>query len=212
MYLCMEKVGIYRITNKTTNRFYIGSSKKIDGRWADHFIRLRLGKHVNCFLQSDFDNFGESDFTFEILELVDESKMLERETDYINELKPFWPIGYNILEYAAGGDFKYHPKRNAIYQKYFTNNVGQSNPFHGKKHSVETLQKMKLAVKTRTTRKYTIQISNPEMDFVMNAYKTTHSVKGIVKLATNNGMCLGRCKVKRILQSHQSLIVPSVCG
>lgn len=195
----MKNCGIYKITNQTTKRFYIGSSKEINSRWADHLIRLRLGKHVNYFLQSDFNTFGESDFVFEILEFVDASLQLITEQKYLDLYKPFWPTGYNISDVTGGGDFKFHPKREEIYQKYFTNNIGQSNPFHGKKHSEETLRKMRLAAQNRNRRTFLMPISESEKTFVLDSYKEIHSVKGIVKLETNNGMCLGRTKVRKIL-------------
>lgn len=61
--------GIYTITNKTTDRLYIGESLDIYRRWHDeHIPQLRKDCHYNKELQNDFNKYGEDNFDFEILE------------------------------------------------------------------------------------------------------------------------------------------------
>ncbi len=61
--------GIYTITNKITGKLYIGESLDIYRRWHDeHIPQLRKNRHYNKALQSDFNKYGEENFSFEILE------------------------------------------------------------------------------------------------------------------------------------------------
>lgn len=61
--------GIYTITNKVTGKLYIGESLDIYRRWHDeHIPQLRKNRHYNKELQKDFNNYGEENFIFEILE------------------------------------------------------------------------------------------------------------------------------------------------
>lgn len=82
------KSGVYKLINKATGDFYIGSSKKLEQRVRHHFYLLKRGRHCNKFLQSSFDKNGIENFTSEVLEWTDQSKLLEREQYWIDTLKP----------------------------------------------------------------------------------------------------------------------------
>lgn len=86
--------GIYKITNKINGKFYIGSAVNCFQRWY---------KKYNNHLESAFKKYGRENFTFEILEEVeDKSKLLEREQIYLDTMKPYIPdIGYNLCETAG---------------------------------------------------------------------------------------------------------------
>ena len=45
------KSGIYKIINKTTKKFYLGSSLNLSSRFYNHLRLLRLGKHHSKHLQ-----------------------------------------------------------------------------------------------------------------------------------------------------------------
>lgn len=62
--------GIYKIINAATDSFYIGSAVDLRRRKARHFSELRHGKHNNGHLQAAFDLYGESNFSFIVLEYV----------------------------------------------------------------------------------------------------------------------------------------------
>lgn len=47
----MKICGVYKITNKETGKFYIGSSVDIRQRWYAHKSKLRRGVHSNQHLQ-----------------------------------------------------------------------------------------------------------------------------------------------------------------
>ena len=68
--------GIYSITNKVNNKVYIGSSKNIFNRKSQHYSELRGNYHVNIFLQRAWNKYGEHNFKFEIVEVVQDIDML----------------------------------------------------------------------------------------------------------------------------------------
>lgn len=63
--------GIYQITNKINGKKYIGSSINVFKRWKQHVADLHYGLHHSHLLQKDWDKYGLNDFTFEILEYVE---------------------------------------------------------------------------------------------------------------------------------------------
>jgi|ERR1035437_3101936 group I intron endonuclease len=198
----MIKCGIYKITSKIDDKFYIGSAKDIDVRWKDHLLRLRTNTHVNSFLQDVFNAYGKENLMFEIIELTAEKELMGREDYYLNVLKPFGRNGYNISWTGTGGDFKYHPEKERIYRDYLKNNVGERNPFYGKKHSLLTIEKMRIAASKRIRRKFKKCISENDISFIKEASLTINSVKGIVRFAKESGITLGRTKIKKVLQSN----------
>ena len=62
--------GIYKLLNSVNDNFYIGSAVDLKRRKARHFSELRNGKHNNRHLQAAWDKYGETAFSFIILEHV----------------------------------------------------------------------------------------------------------------------------------------------
>ena len=60
--------GIYKITNITNNKVYIGSSVNISNREYKHFWMLDKGIHDNEYLQKSYNKYGKDVFIFEIVE------------------------------------------------------------------------------------------------------------------------------------------------
>ena len=57
---------VYKILNLKNNRVYIGSTVDFEIRKAEHLGQLRSNKHINRFLQSDFNIYGEENFSFSL--------------------------------------------------------------------------------------------------------------------------------------------------
>ena len=81
-----EISGVYKITNKVTGDFYIGSSKNIKFRWAWHWWPSAWKKQPNFRLYKDMARLGKDNFTFEVLEETVELHI--REQYWIDKLKP----------------------------------------------------------------------------------------------------------------------------
>jgi group I intron endonuclease len=93
--------GIYQIMNTKNGKIYIGSAKNITYRWNQHLHELYLNIHKNYKLQNDYNKFGIESFSFSILEIViDKKLLLNREQYYIDCLDSI-EDNYNILSYTS---------------------------------------------------------------------------------------------------------------
>ncbi len=105
--------GIYKILNKQTSDYYIGSSKNIHKRWTTHKHDLNKNNHHNSFLQRAWNKYGSENFIFEIIEECNIELLLEKEQIYLNNNPK-----YNIGLIASGGDnLTNHPNRDNIIKK-----------------------------------------------------------------------------------------------
>ena len=87
----MEKIsGIYKITNKITGDFYIGSSKNVKRRWGEHKKPSTWKRFPNSQLYQDMQKFGVDNFAFEVIEEVEESFLKEKEQKFIETLNPIY--------------------------------------------------------------------------------------------------------------------------
>ena len=84
----MKIIGIYKITNTITGDFYIGSSKNVKIRWANHKCQSTWKKHPNNPMYIDMQKYGLDKFAFEIIAEVEEDKLKEAEQKFIELLKP----------------------------------------------------------------------------------------------------------------------------
>lgn len=114
--------GIYKIINIVNNKFYMGSSKNIEERWAQHKRDLRRGDHHSIHLQRAWNMYGESNFQFIVFQTCEESLLFPIEQKLLNEYKP-WEVGYNVSPSASGGDLlSLHPNKSDII-KSITNTI-----------------------------------------------------------------------------------------
>ena len=84
----MKISGVYKITNTITGDFYIGSSKNIKHRWAQHKCKSTWNKQPNNPMYIDMQKYGVDNFDFQILEEVEEGKLKDAEQKFIETLKP----------------------------------------------------------------------------------------------------------------------------
>lgn len=93
----IRKIGIYKIYCCIDNKSYIGSSVNLNVRLGKHKNMLRRGIHKNNHLQNAWNLYGEINFSFEIVEIVEDKFWLRaREQAWINRLRCFdRDYGYN---------------------------------------------------------------------------------------------------------------------
>ena len=65
---------IYRITNMSNGKFYIGSADSFARREWQHKYALRRKGHKNPHLQAAWDKYGEEMFVFEVVEQIPEGE------------------------------------------------------------------------------------------------------------------------------------------
>ena len=129
----MEISGVYKITNTITGDFYIGSSKNVKKRWADHKWPSTWKNHPNNPMYLDMQKYGIDKFVFEILAEVEPEQLKEMEQEFIETLKPT----YNSRN-ANGLDVEKRKEYQKKYQKeYYKSEIGK-----------ESLKKLIINIKT----------------------------------------------------------------
>lgn len=124
--------GVYKITNKITDDFYIGSSKNIIRRWSNHKCPSTWKKRPGMLLYKAFRQYGLENFDFVIVEETD--SLYEREQYFIDLLKPEYNIrtvttGMTIKEYYRSYNNQlcfYKGKQltlNALTQRFWRDNL-----------------------------------------------------------------------------------------
>lgn len=96
-------IGIYKIVNKVTGKYYVGSSINTSRRWRDHVRDLTKNKHANDYLQRAWNKYGASVFEFVVVEvfpLATEKQLLLEEQKWL-DIAVSDPLTYN-LTFVAG--------------------------------------------------------------------------------------------------------------
>jgi group I intron endonuclease len=102
-----KPAGVFQVKNIENGKVLLGSSLNLDGALNGHRFMLRTGSHRNKDLQEDWNQYGEENFVFEILETVqvkedpnfnlsDELTLLEM--IWLEKLQPVGEKGYNLNE------------------------------------------------------------------------------------------------------------------
>lgn len=80
----MSWSGVYIILNLVNSHMYVGSSYDIEHRWRKHREALRRGKHHSPYLQRAWAKYGESAFTFIMVEASEPDLNQQREQAYLD--------------------------------------------------------------------------------------------------------------------------------
>lgn len=104
--------GIYKIINTITGDFYIGSSKNVKRRWADHKCQSTWKRRPNNPMYQDMKKYGTDYFEFQILEEVEPDSLKEKEQQFIDKMHPT----YNSNN-ANGIDVKRRKEYHKNYEK-----------------------------------------------------------------------------------------------
>ena len=94
--------GVYKITNTTNGKVYVGSAVNFDTRWKEHIRELRKGTHHSSALQNAWNKYGEDNFQFSIIEECERTRkvLLGREQYWMDTLDSV-ANGYNIAKTAG---------------------------------------------------------------------------------------------------------------
>lgn len=132
------KCGVYRLTNITNKKTYVGSARDLRKRFYVYYSDKRLASS-NMIIYKAIIKYGYSDFQLEILEYCEPDNVVAREQYYLDQLKP----EYNML-YTAGSSFGYKHTKEALEKM----SVGRSQ-YTGYKLSAETRGKIAVAATGR---------------------------------------------------------------
>jgi group I intron endonuclease len=102
-----KPAGVFQVKNTVNGKVLLGSSLNLNGALNGHRFTLKIGSHRNKALQEDWNTYGEENFVFEILEVVqvkddpnfslsDELTLLEM--IWLEQLDPVGEKGYNLNE------------------------------------------------------------------------------------------------------------------
>lgn len=98
------QMGVFQIRNKSNGKVFIGSSLDLMAKWNSQKFQLNAGMHPNIELQKDWDDYGEDNFEYEIIEELkqEEGKVRDYrreiktlETTILEEHQPYEDKGYN---------------------------------------------------------------------------------------------------------------------
>ena len=162
-------IGVYKISNILSGRYYIGYSTNINRRFTVHRSKLKQNCHDNIFLQRAYNLDGEDKFKYDIIHICDtEEKAKEIELQYLTDLS-IRNIVYNLNFNNSGGDLlKNHPDKEKIREKILNScketlnkmtpeersqkygKFGDKNGMYGKTHT-EEVRKMNSELKKGNT-------------------------------------------------------------
>lgn len=164
-----KNIGVYKISNTLSGRYYIGYSTNIDRRFCVHRSKLKQNCHDNIFLQRAYNLDGEDKFIYDIIHICDtDEEAKEIELKYLTDLS-IRDMLYNLNYNNSGGDLMTnHPDKKIIREKILKSHAdtiikmsleerkekfgkcGEKNGMYGKTHTEEVRQKMSQLKKGNT--------------------------------------------------------------
>ena len=99
--------GVYLIKNEKTGKVFIGSSLNVTARINRHKAEFAFGSEKIPGLLDDWNKYGEENFTFDVLEVLEgeydsdaalKEDLVLLEQIWIEKYNPFGDNGYNALE------------------------------------------------------------------------------------------------------------------
>lgn len=154
------KIGVYAWVNKINNKVYVGSGDPICTRLSDYYQPWYLTSRTNLYVIKAFNKYTMANFSLYILEYTNSESLIACEQNWIDLIDP----EYNTNPTA--GSTKGYKHTDQALEKMRTlslgrthtkevkalmseNRKGINNPFYGKNHSAETIEKFKNIASTR---------------------------------------------------------------
>lgn len=97
-------MGVYQVKNLASGKIYIGRALDLNGKLNSEKFQLKNGMHMNRELQKDFNDQGEGNFAFEVLDRLPPKaspdhdhgqELKELEEIWLDKLQPYAGKGYN---------------------------------------------------------------------------------------------------------------------
>lgn len=174
--------GIYKITNTVNGKFYIGSSRDVKHRWTEHKSELNGKYHNNPRLQNAWLKYGETVFSFEVVEQVSEFDLLTREQYWIDQTQCLKKtIGYNICPFAAA-PMKGRTASLKTRAKQSASHVGRKRQFKNKEQWRANIKKSwetrRLTPVSASTRKKQSRVRKGKKRSIKTRNKISSSLRG----------------------------------
>jgi len=162
-------IGVYKISNILSDRYYIGYSTNIERRFSIHRSKLKQNCHDNIFLQRAYNLDGEDNFKYDIIHICDTEEQAKNiELQYLTDLS-IRDMLYNLNYNNSGGDLlTNHPEKDAIREKILNSyketlskmtpeersqkygKFGERNGMYGKTHTDEVKKNNSILKKGNT--------------------------------------------------------------
>jgi hypothetical protein len=100
----LRPMGIFQIKNLVNGKIFIGRSKNLNGKLNSIKFQLEMGSYMDKILQEDFNKFGDKNFLFETIDILEPKQdpeydhtddLLTLEEMWLEKLQPFHEKGYN---------------------------------------------------------------------------------------------------------------------
>ena len=97
-------MGIYLMRNNINGKIFVNKSPNLNAIKNRDKMTLSAGLHMNKKLQKDWTEFGEDNFSYEILEELDQKeetavsvkdRLKKMEQKWLEKLEPYGDKGYN---------------------------------------------------------------------------------------------------------------------
>ena len=120
----MSKISaVYKITNTITGDFYVGSSKNVKRRWADHKCQSTWRNNPNNPMYLDMQKYGLDKFSFQMLAEVEIEQLKETEQKFIETLNPTYnrnrADGWDVERYKEWQEEYRKTDKSKEYQKQY---------------------------------------------------------------------------------------------
>lgn len=154
------KIGVYAWVNKINNKVYVGSGDPLYTRLSDYYQPWYLTSRTNLYVIRAFNKYTMANFSLYILEYTDSESLIACEQNWINLIDPEYNTnpnagstkGYKHTDQALEKIRKLSLGRThteEVKNLMSENRKGINNPFYGKNHSAETIEKLKQIASTR---------------------------------------------------------------
>jgi group I intron endonuclease len=197
----MQKFYVYKIINKVNGKIYIGKSVNPSKRWARHVYVSKTNKsgYKQLLLHRAISKYGQDNFQVEIIAEYDvEADALCGETIFIKQFRSNdLSVGYNLTEGGEGTtgykltdehkkqiSIKNSGTNNGMYGHTQTSNdrklrgtkiseTKKNNPTTPRPVSEKTIEKLKLAVKEKSSQK----LDDAQKDLIIELYNSGNYLK-----------------------------------